>query len=108
MRASCAMSPWRWATPGWRSSARPWKSWQPAAIPWSRSMQAGRWTNYHRIVKLWIVAGMAAVSMWAQQSPVESGYDHFYNLEYGPSIADFEKAIAQHPDVPDLHNHLAQ
>ncbi len=51
---------------------------------------------------------VAAASAWGQQTLVESGYDHFYNLEYGPSIADFEKAIAQNPDVPDLHNHLAQ
>jgi tetratricopeptide (TPR) repeat protein len=41
-------------------------------------------------------------------SPVESGYDHFYNLEYPEAIADFEHAIAQHPDDPELHNHLAQ
>jgi tetratricopeptide (TPR) repeat protein len=51
---------------------------------------------------------VAAASAWGQQTLVESGYDHFYNLEYGPSIADFEKAIAQNPDLPDLHNHLAQ
>jgi tetratricopeptide (TPR) repeat protein len=41
-------------------------------------------------------------------TPVESGYEHFYNLEYPEAIADFERAIAQHPDDPELHNHLAQ
>jgi tetratricopeptide (TPR) repeat protein len=41
-------------------------------------------------------------------SPVESGYEHFYNLEYPEAIANFEGAIAQHPDDPELHNHLAQ
>ena len=70
-------------------------------------MRAGRCTNYHRNVKLWVLA-LAAASAWGQQSLVESGYDHFYNLEYGPCIADFEKAIAQDPDDPELHNHLAQ
>ncbi len=41
-------------------------------------------------------------------SSVDSGYDHFYNLEYPEAIADFERAIAQHPEDPELHNHLAQ
>lgn len=44
----------------------------------------------------------------AQESFVKSGYDHFYNLEYGECIADFERAIAQNPADPELHNHLAQ
>src|SRR5271157_3886949 len=39
---------------------------------------------------------------------VERGYDHFYNLEYPEAIADFERAIALDPTVPDYHNHLAQ
>jgi len=38
---------------------------------------------------------------------VERGYDHFYNLEFDESIADFERAIALDPSVPDYHNHLA-
>jgi tetratricopeptide (TPR) repeat protein len=38
---------------------------------------------------------------------VERGYDHFYNLEYPEAIADFERAIAAAPAVPDYHNHLA-
>lgn len=39
---------------------------------------------------------------------VERGYDHFYNLEYDASIADFQAAIALDPSHPDYHNHLAQ
>ena len=55
-----------------------------------------------------IAAGLLlAAALWAA-TPVESGYDHFYNLEYPEAIADFERAIAQHPDDPELHNHLAQ
>lgn len=46
--------------------------------------------------------------MEAQNSLVEQGYDHFYNLEYEECIADFQKAIAQNPSDPGLHNHLAQ
>jgi tetratricopeptide (TPR) repeat protein len=44
----------------------------------------------------------------AQDNLAARGYDHFYNLEYPEAIADFEHAIALHPDDPELHNHLAQ
>lgn len=44
----------------------------------------------------------------AQHSYVEEGYDHFYNLEYEECIDDFQRAIAQNPSDPELHNHLAQ
>jgi tetratricopeptide (TPR) repeat protein len=45
----------------------------------------------------------------AADSPlVTEGFDHFYNLEYPEAIASFEKAIAQSPADPQLHNHLAQ
>ena len=44
----------------------------------------------------------------AQQKLVEQGFEHFYNLEYDEAAATFEKAIAENPSSPDLHNHLAQ
>ncbi len=50
----------------------------------------------------------AAGGLWAETALVEEGYDHFYNLEYPEAIADFERAIAQAPNDPELHNHLAQ
>jgi tetratricopeptide (TPR) repeat protein len=49
-----------------------------------------------------------APQLSAQESLAAEGFDHFYNLEYDQAIADFEKAIAQNPSSPDLHNHLAQ
>ena len=49
-----------------------------------------------------------APRLWAQEAVVADGFNHFYNLEYDQAIADFEKAIAQNPNSPDLHNHLAQ
>jgi tetratricopeptide (TPR) repeat protein len=49
-----------------------------------------------------------APRLLAQESLAAEGFDHFYNLEYDQAIADFEKAIAQNPNSPDLHNHLAQ
>jgi tetratricopeptide (TPR) repeat protein len=49
-----------------------------------------------------------APRLLAQESVAAEGFDHFYNLEFEQAIADFEKAIAQNPNSPDLHNHLAQ
>ena len=56
---------------------------------------------------------LLAVVAWAaaparQDTLVEEGWDHFYNLEYPEAIADFEQAIALDPNDPELHNHLAQ
>jgi tetratricopeptide (TPR) repeat protein len=39
---------------------------------------------------------------------VERGYAHFYNLEYDEAIADFQQAVHEHPERPDLHNHVAE
>ncbi|HEY1338331.1 MAG TPA: tetratricopeptide repeat protein [Bryobacteraceae bacterium] len=55
-----------------------------------------------------LAALLLAGVLHAQDPLVQSGFDHFYNLEYEQAIADFERAIAAHPDIPDLHNHLAQ
>ena len=71
-------------------------------------MRARRFRNYDRRVKTWVVVLALAFSAWGQDAFVKSGYDHFYNLEYGQCIADFEKAIGQNPADPELHNHLAQ
>src|ERR1035437_1921245 len=54
-----------------------------------------------------LLAALAA-SLAAHPPVVQRGFDHFYNLEYDEAIADFEQAIAANPDVPELHNHLAQ
>ena len=60
-----------------------------------------------------VLSLIAAAALTASAAPVPSplvtqGFDHFYNLEYPEAIADFEKAIAQDPNDPELHNHLAQ
>src|SRR5579871_774608 len=39
---------------------------------------------------------------------VDSGFDHFYNLEYDQSIADFREAARVDPDSPEAWNHLSQ
>lgn len=55
------------------------------------------------------ISSLALAAPSAAQSPlVTEGFDHFYNLEYPEAIADFEKAIAQDPAEPQLHDHLAQ
>ncbi len=57
-----------------------------------------------------VLSGLIAfdVPSAAQSLLVASGFDHFYNLEYPEAIADFEKAISENPNDPELHNHLAQ
>ncbi len=44
----------------------------------------------------------------AQNAPVDKGYDYFYNLDFDRAIQQFQSAIAQNPNSPDLHNHLAE
>ena len=51
---------------------------------------------------------LASALPLAAQNMVDDGWDHFYNLEYDAAIGDFERAIAQDPNSPDLHNHLAE
>lgn len=49
-----------------------------------------------------------ATRLFAGNSLVDDGYEHFYNLEYDQALADFNKAIALDPGNPDLHNHAAE
>jgi tetratricopeptide (TPR) repeat protein len=62
----------------------------------------------HPLRRLALAALAMAASTASAASLVESGFDHFYNLEYPEAIADFERAIAEHPGDPELYNHLAQ
>src|SRR5438552_1256750 len=55
-----------------------------------------------------LAGSLACQESLVEHSLIEQGFSHFYNLEYDQAIAVFEKAIAQTPDSPDLHNHLAQ
>jgi tetratricopeptide (TPR) repeat protein len=38
----------------------------------------------------------------------EQGFIHFYNMDYKPAIADFEKSLATHPNDPYAVNHLLE
>ena len=60
------------------------------------------------MLKLVVLLAVGAAPLVSQQSQIDEGFSHFYNLEYDQAIAVFEKAIAQNPALPDLHNHLAQ
>jgi tetratricopeptide (TPR) repeat protein len=63
-----------------------------------------------RTLTLVLVAGclLGTAPLPGQDAPVEQGFDHFYNLDYDQAIAEFQRAIALNPNVPDLHNHLAE
>lgn len=60
------------------------------------------------MAKWMLLLAALAMPLAGQGNLVEEGFNHFYNLEYEDAIACFEKAIAQNPNSPDLHNHLAQ
>jgi len=59
-------------------------------------------------LKVTLLAVFLAASLLAGSSLVEDGYQHFYNLEYEQALADFDHAIALHPNSADLHNHAAE
>lgn len=71
-------------------------------------MRDGRWSNYHRVVRNCACLFFLAISLTAQSTLVDQGYDHFYNLEYDQALAEFQRALAANPDDPELHNHVAQ
>src|SRR2546430_4898980 len=37
---------------------------------------------------------------------IDSGFEHFYNLEYDQAIQDFERALEKHPNDPLMVNHV--
>src|SRR3982750_969125 len=60
------------------------------------------------MLKVWACLALIALTLAGQpQKLIDEGFNHFYNLEYDQAIAIFEKAIAQDPGSPDVHNHLA-
>src|SRR3954453_18096702 len=60
------------------------------------------------MLKFGLILALLAAPLPGQQALIDEGFSHFYNLDYHQAIAVFEKAIAQNPGSPDLHNHLAQ
>jgi tetratricopeptide (TPR) repeat protein len=60
-------------------------------------------------LRVLLLAALAlATRLYAGNSLVDEGYDHFYNLEFDQALADFDQAIAKDPNNPDLHNHAAE
>jgi tetratricopeptide (TPR) repeat protein len=60
------------------------------------------------MLKLALLLALIASPLGGQQALIDQGYANFYNLEFDQAIAVFENGIAQNPELPDLHNHLAQ
>lgn len=60
------------------------------------------------MLKFALLLTLVVSQLGGQQALIDEGYVHFYNLEFDQAMALFEKGIAQHPELPDLHNHLAQ
>ncbi|HVB97774.1 MAG TPA: hypothetical protein VNJ12_00380 [Candidatus Dormibacteraeota bacterium] len=76
------------------------------------------------LMLLTIAFGMAASARAASQSgptpqhsflkltpddaATREGFDHFYNMEYEPAVADFKKSLSDHPGNPYALNHLLE
>ncbi|MCX6632087.1 MAG: hypothetical protein NTW28_31135, partial [Candidatus Solibacter sp.] len=60
------------------------------------------------MLKVALLLALIAAPLGGQQPLIDEGFTDFYNLEYDQAIVVFERAIAQNPGLPDLHNHLAQ
>jgi tetratricopeptide (TPR) repeat protein len=55
-----------------------------------------------------VVLPIAGPLAAADDDPIARGFDHFYNLEYDQALSIFEQAAAKNPDLPDMHNHIAE
>ena len=42
------------------------------------------------------------------QSLIDSGFGHYYNLEFDQALENFQAAARLKPDSPDVYNHIAQ
>jgi tetratricopeptide (TPR) repeat protein len=66
--------------------------------------------NIASLNSAWLIAGLlllAAIGM-AQDTSVEAGFQHFYNLEYDEALAIFRANAVRTPNSPDALNHIAQ
>jgi tetratricopeptide (TPR) repeat protein len=54
-----------------------------------------------------LLAALAA-QLSAAPPAISKGFDHFYNLEYEPAIAEFTREIKLHPNDPFSYTHLAE
>ena len=54
--------------------------------------------------KLLLLLGTLAATLSAQPSLVDEGFSHFYNLEYGPAIADFMEKCEKAYKAYEFHS----
>jgi tetratricopeptide (TPR) repeat protein len=59
-------------------------------------------------MKIFFAVLLAAGSLCAANTLIETGNEAFYNLDYDQAIAAYEKAVAASPDNPAYHNFVAQ
>ena len=69
--------------------------------------------NTARMALQWLAVLLIAllfsrVAIAADPPPVSAGYDHFYNNEFGQALEYFERDLKDHPDDPQMYNHVAQ
>jgi tetratricopeptide (TPR) repeat protein len=91
---------------------------RPQSCPWGRC----RWlvVSFSLVSILAVAVASGAADRQAPSSQqvfrkltpddaaTRDGFFHFYNMEYAPAIADFEKSVAAHPGDPYPLNHLLE
>src|SRR6478752_560778 len=55
-----------------------------------------------------VLVSALATRSFAGESPLDPGFEAFYNNDYDGALAYFEGQVKAHPDDPDQHNHVAQ
>jgi tetratricopeptide (TPR) repeat protein len=64
-------------------------------------MHLGNWA------KLTLVSALVS-RLFAGETPLDPGFDAFYNNDYDRALAYFQQEVKADPDSPDQHNHVAQ
>ncbi len=55
-----------------------------------------------------VAAWLSLAPLFAQETAITRGFDHFYNLEYDQALAEFKAAQKQNAQAISPYNHIAQ
>src|SRR3954471_19561637 len=59
------------------------------------------------VAQLILISSLAG-AISARETPLDPGFEAFYNNDYDKALTIFEMQVKAHPDDPDQRNHVAQ
>src|SRR3954451_21569414 len=59
------------------------------------------------VAQLILISSLAG-AISARETPLDPGFEAFYNNDYDKALTIFETQAEAHPEDPDLRNHVAQ